>query len=277
MGKRRQVRQVRKVKPRGIPAPAAPATMTSADQRKQREKYVASGGMLQGYSPELVLRIGLYAVIAAAVCLLIGLAFLFLLPSGLPVRAIAAIVWVVPIAFLVSFILPGYRLARRDRKQEPKLVQGQLMGASPVSNSLGLGMLMVKTRAGVENYLVPPDRIAKVPGNQVPVMITVTPLLRHVRSVGVMGQRMVGRADQPVPAVVRRLRLLPIVTPVALAGSAILGDDVTALLPIHPDLLHALLALFFGALLGAGMYGLSFLFQRRMYAEVQGLMPGAGP
>ena len=40
------------------------------------------------------------------------------------------------------------------------------------------------------------------------VMITVTPNLRHVRSVGVMGQRMVGRPDQPVPTVLKRLRLM---------------------------------------------------------------------
>ena len=58
MGKRRvqqrQVRrQVRQVKPK---LPAQP--VTDKQQKRQRERYVAAGGMLQGYAPELVLRVG---------------------------------------------------------------------------------------------------------------------------------------------------------------------------------------------------------------------------
>ena len=273
MGKRRtQVRrQVRQVKPKGV-VPAAPAT--DAAQKRQRERYVAAGGLLQGYAPEFVTRLGYYSVGVAAFCLLVMGLLIAFLPYGLPVRIAAAIAWVVPIAFLASFIGPGYRLALRDRKAEPKLVQGQLLGASNVSTSLGLGMLMVKTRGGNEQYLVEPEKLTKVPGNQVNVMVTVTPNLRHVRTLGVMGQRLVGRPDQPVPEVVRRLRLLPLATPAALAVAAILGDDAVALAPIPNDLLHAILAILAGALLGAGVYGLSFLYQRRMYAEVQALVPG---
>ena len=81
------------------------------------------------------------------------------------------------------------------------MVQGQLQGASAISTSFGLGMLMLKTRGGQEQYLVPPDKLAKVPGNQVTVMVSVTPNLRHVRSVGIMGQRLMPRADAPVPEV----------------------------------------------------------------------------
>jgi hypothetical protein len=276
MGKKRvqsrQLRkqQVRQIKPKGVPAPTADA----GQQKRQRERYVASGGMLQGYSPELVMRIGYVALAIVVVCLLVVAAIVVFLPTGLPVRIVAAMAWVVPIAFLASFVGPGLRLAWSDRKKEPRLVQGQLLGASSVSTSLGLGMLMVKTRGGTEQYLVTPDKLAKVPGNQVPVVLSVTPSLRHVRSVGVMGQRMVGRPEPPVPEVVRRLRLLPLVTPAALAVAVIVGDDGTALAPIPNDLLHALLALVVGAALGAGVYGLSFLFQRRMYAEVQALLPG---
>src|SRR5207302_10479138 len=131
---------------------------------------------------------------------------------------------------------------------------------------------MIRTRGGNEQYLVPSDRLAKVPGNQVTVMLSVTPNLRHVRSVGIMGQRMVGRPDQPVPAVLRRLRLLPIATPVALAAAAIVGDDVVALLPIRGDAVHAALAIVVGAALAGAVYGVSFLFQRRLYNEVQALM-----
>jgi len=54
----------------------------------------------------------------------------------------------------------------------------------------------------------------------------------------------------------------------------ILGDDITAAVPIRSDLLHTLAAVLVGILLGLGMYGLSFLFQRRLYGEVQKLVPG---
>jgi hypothetical protein len=273
MGKRRvqakQVRrQVRQVKPK-LPAQASPA-----QQKRQRERYVQSGGMLQGYSPEFVERLGLYAAGTAIGCILIGALVALLLPYGLPVKVVAGVAWLVPIVFLASFIIPGWRLARKDRRQEPRLVQGQLMGASNMSTSLGLGMLMVQTRGGAEQYLVDPAKLNKVPGNQVPVVLTVSPNLRYVKSVGVMGQRMVPRPEPPVPDVVKRLRVLPLLTPAALAVAVILGDDVTALLPIKPDLVHTILAAVIGLILGLGVYGLSFLFQRRLYAEVQQLVPG---
>jgi hypothetical protein len=276
MGKRRvqqgrQVRQVRRVKPK---IAATPPPATRPEQRRQRERYVQSGGMLQGYSPELVVRIGLYAAVAALACLVAMALLLLFLPYGWPVRIVAAVVWVVPIAFGASFIFPGFRLARKDRKLEPRMVQGQLLGASAVSTSLGLGMLMLKTRGGQEQYLVAPDKLGKVPGNQVTVMLSVTPNLRHVRSVAVMGQRMVPRPEPPVPEVLRRLRLLPIVTPVTLALAAIVGADVVAFLPIQPDLVHALLALLVGAALAGAVYGASLLLQRRLYRDVQSLVPG---
>lgn len=266
----RQVRQVRQVRPRNIPAPPA----GGGDQRKQRERYVQSGGMLQGYPPETVVRIGYIAAAATLGCVLVMALLVLLLPYGWLVKGVAAAVWLVPIAFGLSFILPGYRLALKDRKAEPRVIQGQLMGASEVSTSIGLGMLMLKTRGGVEQYLVTPERMSKVPGNQVNVMLTVTPNLRHVRSVAVMGQRMMGRPDQPVPAVLKRLRLMPILTPVALATAAIVGVDVVALVPIQPELVHVIAAVVAGAALAGAVFGVSHLFQRRLYNEVQALMPG---
>jgi hypothetical protein len=276
MGKRRvqqqrQVRQVRRPKPK-LTAVAPPAG--APQQRRQRERYVQSGGMLQGYSPELALRIGWIAAAAGVLCLVVMALLLLFLPYGWPVRIVAALVWVVPLAFGASFVAPGVRLAMKDRKLEPKMVQGQLLGASGVSTSLGLGMLMLKTRGGQEQYLVEPNKLAKVPGNQVTVMISITPNLRHVRSVGVMGQRLMPRPEPPIPPVVRRMRLLPIVTPVVLAAAAILGADLVAFLPIHPDLLHAALALLVGAALAAAVYGLSLLLQRRLQRDVEAMMPG---
>src|SRR5256885_6545843 len=62
----RQVRQqVRKVQPKSSGSNAAGAT------RKQRERYVQSGGMLQGYAPDYVIRIGYISIAAALPFLLI--------------------------------------------------------------------------------------------------------------------------------------------------------------------------------------------------------------
>ena len=272
MGKKqvRQVRQqVRRVQPKAAASNAQGAT------RKQRERFVQAGGMLQGYEPDLVIRIGYIAVAIAVVCLLAIVACALFLPAvyGWDVAVVAGLVWVLPIALLASFIGPGFRLALKDRKAEAKLVQGQLVGASSVSTSMGLGMMMVQTRGGVEQFLVPPSRLKQVPGNQVNVILTITPNLRHVKSVGVMGQRMVGRVEPPVPPVMRRLQLLPVLTPVAIAVGAIVGDDAVALSPISPNWLHAVLAAVVGAALAAGLYGVSYLLQRRMMNEVQALVP----
>ena len=272
MGKKqiRQVRQqVRQVQPK------AGSATSPGQTRKQRERYVQAGGMLQGYAPDFVIRIGYYAVAAAVVCVLVIAACIVFLPAmyGWPVAIAAALAWVLPIALLASFVGPGFRLAQKDRKAEGRLVQGQLVGASSVSTSIGLGMMMVQTRGGVEQYLVPPARLKQVPGNQVNVVLTVTPNLRHVRSVGVMGQRMVGRVEPPVPPVMKRLQLLPLLTPLALTLGAVIGDDAVALAPISPPLLHATLAVLAGAALAAAVYGVSYLLQRRMMTEVQALVP----
>src|SRR2546427_12893724 len=236
--------QMRKVKPKV----AAAAPPSKGATRRQRERYVEAGGMLQGYAPDFVIRLGYIAIGVAVACLLIVAAILIFVPPiyGWPVATAASVAWVLPIALLASFIAPGFRLALKDRKAEPKLVQGQLVGASSVSTSMGLGMLMLQTRGGAEQYLVPPARLNQVPGNQVNGVLTVTPNLRHVRSVGVMGQRMVGRVEPPVPPVMKRLQQLPVITPLALAVAAILGDDVVALLPIEPSALHAVLAVLAG-------------------------------
>lgn len=261
---------MRKIQPKTGPAGGA-----GGQTKKQRERFVQAGGMLQGYAPEFVIRLGyISAAIAVACVLVIAALLIFVHPIyEWPVAIAAAVAWVLPIALLASFIGPGFRLALKDRKAEPKLVQGQLVGASSVSTSIGLGMLMVKTRGGDEQYLVPPARLKQVPGNQVNVVLTVTPNLHHVKSVGVMGQRMVPRPEPPMPPVMKRLRQLPLITPVALAAAAIIGDDAVALSPIPNPLVHASLAILVGAALAGGVYGVSYLLQRRLMKEVQAMVP----
>jgi hypothetical protein len=270
MQTRQRGARVRQVKPK-LPPAASPQ-----QQRRQQERFLGAGGFLQGYAPDRVVRIGWYSAAIVVVCVLVIVELMLgpVSPQGLPVKIVAAIAWVVPIAVIASFVGPGVRLALQDRRAEARVVQGTLLGASSVSTSFGLGMVMVQTRGGVEQYLVPAERLNKVPGNQVQVMLTVTPRLRHVRGLQVMGQRLVPRDEPPIPDLVKRLRLLPLVTPVALAVAVIVGDDVTALVPVSSAGFHAGLALLAGALLGGLVYGAFFIVQRRLTAQAQALVPG---
>ena len=180
MGKKRaQVRQVKKTMRQVRPKPSSGAA-GGTQQRRQRERYVEAGGFLQGYSPEFVIRLGYYSAGAVVVSLLIMIELILgpLAPGGTAVRVVAAVAWLAPIVILVSLIAPGVRLAFRDRSAQPLVVQGQLMGASSVSTSRGLGMLMIRTRSGTEQYLCPPEKLTKVPGNVVQVALSVTRALR---------------------------------------------------------------------------------------------------
>src|SRR5260370_20481289 len=155
MGKKqmRQVRQqVRQVQPKAAKA------ATPGQTRKQRERYVQAGGMLQGYAPDFVIRMGYIAVAVGVLCLAIIAACLIFIPPiyGWPVAIAASLAWVLPIALLASFVAPGFRLALRDRKAEAKLGQGQLVGASSVLTSLGPGQTLVQPAAGAEPHLVAP-------------------------------------------------------------------------------------------------------------------------
>src|SRR5260370_24740735 len=88
-----------------------------------------------------------------------------------------------------------------------------------------------------------------------------------------MGQRVVPRVEPAVPAVMKRLQQLPLITPIALALAAVIGDDAVALSPIPNQVVHAALAILVGTALGGAVYGASFFLQRRYMTEVQGMVP----
>src|SRR5207245_3280494 len=77
MGKKQVRAQMRRVKPK---APS-PGQMAQGTTRKQRERYVEAGGMLQGYAPDFVVRLGYIAVGVAVACLIVmGVLILVLRP-----------------------------------------------------------------------------------------------------------------------------------------------------------------------------------------------------
>ena len=57
-------------------------------------------------------------------------------------------------------------------------------------------------------------------------------------------------------------------------GERLTADDITAFIPFTPEWAHAIAAFAVGAALGAGAFGLSYLYQKRLMAEAQALVPG---
>ena len=62
-----------------------------------------------------------------------------------------------------TLVWPALILAWRDRKAQAELIQGQMMGASPVSMTYGLGMLYVKTRQREVQLNIPGSCCARCP------------------------------------------------------------------------------------------------------------------
>jgi hypothetical protein len=226
--------------------------------------------MLEGYSPQSVIRISLYLAIFQVVLLLIG-AGLFLLFQDLPLKLEAALVLVAAAILPGTLVWPALVLALRDRKATPELVQGQMISAAPVSTVYGLGMLQIRTRQK-DVYLNIERRLLKmIPQNQVQVASRVTPNLRHVASLQVIGPRMGGNIPAEVPEQFRWAERFPLLA-LGLTYVAVFGLGLLVLaLPLYGSLLwlHLLLVPAVMAL-GAvtARFAISF-FQKRLEARLQ--------
>src|SRR2546427_13309460 len=113
MGKKQVRAQMRQVKRK----PPTPGQLAQGTTRKQRERYVEAGGMLQGYAPDFVIRLGYIAIGIAVACLIVMVALILVLRPfyGWGDAIAAALAWLLPIAVLPSLVAPGFRLALKDR------------------------------------------------------------------------------------------------------------------------------------------------------------------
>ncbi len=265
--------KIRPGKPQ-LPAAGKPGQQ---DRQAMQRKYLASGGSLQGYGPEFVIRLTWIAGAISLLCLLMAVeVFLGPLTPGRGVwalDALAALGWlVVPVA-LASLVAGGARLAYKDRKADPRLVQGHLIGASSVSSTVGLGMVMVRTRTGDEQYFCRPEQVAKLPGNSVPVNLLVTPNLRHVKSVTLMGPRQVSRVEPSIPPAARWMAWLPVAIPLALGFGVLVVDEALSLAPLTSNVpLHFGISLIACLLTVGAIVLASRLVQQRVMSQLSGLI-----
>jgi hypothetical protein len=258
---RQQVRiQQRKIKAKQIEPPAPPR---GSSRRLQAR-------MLEGHSPSTVIRLSLYlALFQVALSILgVGLALLF---HELVLKVLDVVVFLAAIVIPGTLVWPALILALRDRRATPELIQGQMIGASPVSMVYGLGFVQVNTRQGKVTANLERRLLRSIPQSQVQVALRLTPNLHHVESVQVIGPRLAGGVPSEVPEKFRFAERFPLI---ALAGTygGVFGLGVILLLiPLNGSLLwlHTIL-------IPAGMAGAAFaarfltrFYQRRLEATLQ--------
>lgn len=259
---RQQVRvQQRKVKPKaGQFEPPPPPKNRGALQAR----------MLEGYNPRTVIRLTVYLAVYQVVLLLIGAVLaVFLRPWPLDVED--ALVFLLAVIVPGTLLWPALVLALRDRKAPVEIIQGQMVGASPVSMTYGLGMIYIKTRQGRKQLNIERRFLKQIPQNQVQVVARVSPNLHHVAGVQVMGPRMGSSVPTEIPEQYRIAERFPIY---AIGGAyvAVFGVGlVLLLLPLYGSLLPVhLIAVPLGmaAAALAARYATSF-FQKRLQASLE--------
>jgi hypothetical protein len=226
--------------------------------------------MLEGYSPARVIRIGTYVAIYQVALLLLaaGLAFVF---RDVPLKVEEVLFFLAAIVAPGTLIWPAVILARRDRKAAPEMVQGQMVGASPVSMVYGLGMVYVNTRQQKLQFNIERRLLRSVPQSQVQVAVRVTPNLRHVASLQVIGPRFGPSVPSEVPEKFRGAERFPLYAIAGTYGGVFGLGLILLVLPVYGNLLIVhLLAVPLGMALAAlGARFATQWLQKRLEASLQ--------
>ncbi|MEA2683018.1 MAG: hypothetical protein QOK05_1346 [Chloroflexota bacterium] len=225
---RQQVRvQQRKIKPKAAQfEPPPPAKNRGALQAR----------MLEGHNPKTVIRLSIYLAIYQAVLLILGIG-LGLLLRPWPLEVEDALLFLLAIIVPGTLLWPALVLALRDRGAQVEMVQGQMVGASPVSMTYGLGMLYIKTRQGQRQLNIERRLLKSIPQNQVQVIARVTPNLHHVAGIQVMGPRMGAGVPSEIPEQFRSAEKFPLYA-IGGAYAGVFGVGlVLLLLPLYGALL----------------------------------------
>jgi hypothetical protein len=225
---RQQVRvQQRKIKPKAAQfEPPPPPKNRGALQAR----------MLEGHNPKTVIRLSVYLAAYQAVLLVLAIG-LGLLLRPWPLDVEDALLFLLAIIVPGTLVWPALVLALRDRKAQVEMIQGQMVGASPVSMTYGLGMLYIKTRQGQRQLNIERRLLKSIPQNQVQVIARVSPNLHHVAGVQVLGPRMGASVPPEVPEQFRTAERFPLYA-VGGAYAGVFGVGlVLLLLPLYGPLL----------------------------------------
>ncbi|HEY8739100.1 MAG TPA: hypothetical protein VIN56_00725 [Candidatus Dormibacteraeota bacterium] len=259
---RQQARiQQRKIKPKAAQfEPPPPPKNRGALQAR----------MLEGYNPRTVIRLSIYVAIYQGVLLVIAIG-LGLLLRPWPLDVLDALVFLLAILVPGTLVWPALVLALKDRKAQVDLVQGQMVGASPVSMTYGLGMLYLKTRQGQRQMNIERRLLKQIPQNQVQVIARVTPNLHHVAGIQVLGPRIGAGVPTEVPEQFKGAERFPIYA-IGGAYSLVFGVGlILLLLPLYGALLPVHLVAVPLGMAGAALiarYATTF-YQKRLQASLE--------
>jgi hypothetical protein len=255
--------QQRKIKPKTaqFEPPAPPSG---------RGRRALQARMLEGHSPATVMRLVGYVALYQAALLVVGV-ILFIVFQDWALKALDVVFFAAAILVPGTIVWPALILARRDRKATPELIQGQMVGASPVSTVYGLGMLYVNTRQNRVQLNIERRLLRSVPQNQVQVAVRVTPNLRHVQSLQVMGPRFGGSVPNEVPEKFRTAERFPLLAIAGAYGGVFGLGMILLVLPLYGSLLWLHLLLVPVGMAGAALIAryLTRFYQKRLEAALQ--------
>ena len=259
---KQQVRvQQRKVKPKAAQfEPPAPPKNRGALQAR----------MLEGHNPKTVIRLATYLGIYQGVLLVVAVG-LGLLLRPWPLDVEDGLLFLLAIIVPGTLVWPALVLALRDRKAPVEMVQGQMVGASPVSMTYGLGMLYLKTRQGQKQMNIERRLLKQIPQNQVQVIARITPNLHHVAGLQVLGPRMGAGVPTDVPEQFKFAERFPIYA-IGGAYAAVFGVGlILLLLPLYGALLPVHILLVPIGMAGAALIArfATTYYQKRLQARLE--------
>ncbi len=233
-------------------------------QPQRREESIRRGGLLEGLAPQVVMRLAL--VIGVSGIILIAAGVLGLLVEmgqhDVPLGILVLLLALAMVSVAGSVAAPALRAVRRDRKVPPRNVQGQLVGASPISATPGLCTLALSVGRNVEQYRIRPELFDKVRNGATVVGISVSPSLNYVQTLTVIRRDRLAAMTEPT---VNRAMKVSVWLPLVSVGGVVvalgLAGLIGTLLPLGTGLLHPLVTLLVAAALagvvalGARWYG----------------------
>ena len=253
--------QQRKIKPKAaqFQPPAA-----------KKDRGALQARMLEGHNPSTVVRLSIYLAIYQVVMVLLGVG-LGLLLNPWPLKVEDGLIFLLLVIIPGTLVWPALVLALRDRKAQVEMIQGQMVGASPVSMTYGLGMLYLKTRQGERQLNIERRLLKQIPQNQVQVVARVSPNLHHVAGIQVIGPRIGGSVPTDVPDQFKIAERFPIYA-IGGAYGAVFGVGLILLLaPLYGSLLglHIVLVPLGMAAAGFAARYLTTFYQKRLETSLQ--------
>jgi len=252
--------QQRKIKPKAAQFEPPPPAAKGALQAR----------LLEGHNPKTVVRLATYLAIYQVVVLLIGIGLAVIL-NPWPLKVEDVLIFLLGVIVPGTLVWPALVLALRDRKAQVEMVQGQMVGASPVSMTYGLGMLYLKTRQGQRQMNIERRLLKQIPQNQVQVIARVTPNLHHVAGIQVIGPRIGPTVPSEIPAQFKIAERFPIYA-IGGAYAAVFGIGlILLLLPLYGSLLglHIVLIPLGMAAAGFGARYATSYYQKRLESTLQ--------